>query len=466
MGNKVTTLGNLAVNDLIDLGLRMPDGSTELFEVVDTSDMYVAVMTKNIIDFMPFNAKDNKHSGKANSYAESSIRAYLKELYQSVTKENKLLEEHTYGHKEFFLPTAVSLGFGKSFDVGVDLGWKAFKDDASRVKYPGTFAATKDEAYGPGKSDWYWTCTPNATYASHVRYVNFDGTLNYINAYYGSRGVAPALILKTSALVILIDGVWRLYSGELSSDTTEIKVGDWIKVMEVNEIDRRKGIEVGDVHKVIGVVSVARAVVYVRNYQDGSNDIFYLDQIAKTSLPKTEPALNVVDNIKNAVEIKDWIEITEVSSSDVALGINKGDVYQVHGLWVGNRAFVFLRDKSPHWFNDGQFKRAGVLKDELSKTKDAPKLTGGTTGKFETLARSYTENLSETLIAKNADYGNSFSESYKKHGLVSATIRLEDKLNRLNNLLKNEAQVDESIDDTLLDIAGYAILTLIARDSE
>ena len=83
--------------------------------------------------------------------------------------------------------------------------------------------------------------------------------------------------------------------------------------------------------------------------------------------------------------------------------------------------------------------------------------------KFETLARSYTENLSETLVAKNADYGNSFEKSYEKHGLVSAVIRLEDKLNRLESLLKNEAQVNESIDDTLLDIAGYAILTLIAR---
>ena len=85
---------------------------------------------------------------------------------------------------------------------------------------------------------------------------------------------------------------------------------------------------------------------------------------------------------------------------------------------------------------------------------------------FEALVRSYTENLSETLVAKNADYGNSFEKSYEKHGLVSAVIRLEDKLNRLESLLENDAKVNESIDDTLLDIAGYAILTLIARDSE
>lgn len=100
------------------------------------------------------------------------------------------------------------------------------------------------------------------------------------------------------------------------------------------------------------------------------------------------------------------------------------------------------------------------------KLKDVPKAIDSAVSKFEMLTRSYTENLSETLVAKNADYGNSFEKSYEKHGLVSAVIRLEDKLNRLESLLENDAKVNESIDDTLLDIAGYAILTLIARDSE
>ncbi len=67
---------------------------------------------------------------------------------------------------------------------------------------------------------------------------------------------------------------------------------------------------------------------------------------------------------------------------------------------------------------------------------------------------------------KNADYGNSFYEIYSKFGLTSTCIRLYDKLKRLESLSKNNeiGEVkDESVDDTLRDIANYAIMTLIAR---
>ena len=68
--NTVKTLGELELRELMDLGLRMPDGSTELFEVVNIANDYVTVMTKNIIDFMPFNDENNMHSGNANYYTE------------------------------------------------------------------------------------------------------------------------------------------------------------------------------------------------------------------------------------------------------------------------------------------------------------------------------------------------------------------------------------------------------------
>jgi Nucleotide modification associated domain 1 len=63
---------------------------------------------------------------------------------------------------------------------------------------------------------------------------------------------------------------------------------------------------------------------------------------------------------------------------------------------------------------------------------------------------------------KNADYGNSFSEQFNEYGLLSAVIRLDDKMRRLKQLIKHEAQVkDESMEDTILDLASYAILTLM-----
>lgn len=71
------------------------------------------------------------------------------------------------------------------------------------------------------------------------------------------------------------------------------------------------------------------------------------------------------------------------------------------------------------------------------------------------------EELSQLLIRKNADYGNSFEEQFNKRGFVGVLIRLEDKMARLDNLERNAAKVDESIKDTLIDLAGYALLASI-----
>lgn len=74
-----------------------------------------------------------------------------------------------------------------------------------------------------------------------------------------------------------------------------------------------------------------------------------------------------------------------------------------------------------------------------------------------------TDDLAQLLIRKNIDYGNSFQKSYEEYGDIMLAIRLEDKLNRLKTLIKNKEQQvnDESLEDTVLDIAGYAILRLV-----
>lgn len=66
-----------------------------------------------------------------------------------------------------------------------------------------------------------------------------------------------------------------------------------------------------------------------------------------------------------------------------------------------------------------------------------------------------------TYIKKNHDYGNSFDQSLDKFGIVAAVVRMEDKMNRISSLIQKEAKVnDESIEDTLLDLANYAIMTV------
>ena len=77
------------------------------------------------------------------------------------------------------------------------------------------------------------------------------------------------------------------------------------------------------------------------------------------------------------------------------------------------------------------------------------------------------KELNEIYIKKNSDYGDSFGETYRKLGIISAVTRISDKTNRLQNLCINDTKVkDESIRDTLIDLANYAILTLMEMEEE
>ena len=81
-----------------------------------------------------------------------------------------------------------------------------------------------------------------------------------------------------------------------------------------------------------------------------------------------------------------------------------------------------------------------------------------------TLHKRICTDLNNLYRRKNSDYGDSFGQSFSKFGLTMPCIRLSDKLNRLESLTinKNNQQVnDESIEDTLMDLANYAIMTLV-----
>lgn len=73
-----------------------------------------------------------------------------------------------------------------------------------------------------------------------------------------------------------------------------------------------------------------------------------------------------------------------------------------------------------------------------------------------------TTNMAKTYAAKNHDYGNSFEQSCDKFGIIASVVRLGDKMNRIESLTTKEAKVkEESIKDTLLDLANYAIMTVM-----
>lgn len=74
--------------------------------------------------------------------------------------------------------------------------------------------------------------------------------------------------------------------------------------------------------------------------------------------------------------------------------------------------------------------------------------------------------LDNIHTAKQNAYGNSFSETLAEFGLVAALTRITDKMNRLKSLYKKglEETGGESVRDTLLDLANYAVMTLAEMD--
>ena len=76
--------------------------------------------------------------------------------------------------------------------------------------------------------------------------------------------------------------------------------------------------------------------------------------------------------------------------------------------------------------------------------------------------KSITEEMLQTYIRKNHDYGDSFNKSLDKFGLIASVVRMNDKMERVESLMNKEALVkDESIKDTLLDLASYCVMTTI-----
>ena len=81
--------------------------------------------------------------------------------------------------------------------------------------------------------------------------------------------------------------------------------------------------------------------------------------------------------------------------------------------------------------------------------------------KVETFSNIVKE-MTELYAKKNHDYGNSFDEGCDKIGTGYPLGRLLDKMNRLIACMgkEDEMQINESIEDTLKDLACYSVMTL------
>lgn len=79
--------------------------------------------------------------------------------------------------------------------------------------------------------------------------------------------------------------------------------------------------------------------------------------------------------------------------------------------------------------------------------------------------------LNVLYAKKNHDYSDSFHQTYIEEGMAMPRIRLGDKFSRFKTLSRilssdsdQQAVTDESIRDTLLDLANYSIMTVLEID--
>lgn len=79
------------------------------------------------------------------------------------------------------------------------------------------------------------------------------------------------------------------------------------------------------------------------------------------------------------------------------------------------------------------------------------------------------KKLHDIYTKKNHDYGDSFGRTFQEEGFAMPRIRLSDKLSRFKTLSRHAGDQsgfakDESLIDTLMDLANYAIMTVLEME--
>ena len=126
---------------------------------------------------------------------------------------------------------------------------------------------------------------------------------------------------------------------------------------------------------------------------------------------------------------------------------------------------IFNRESGVPEFVMGTYRSDGADRDGdiVMKPKDYSHKPNGNEARF----KKVTKEMLDLYSRKNTDYGGSFDESLDDDGLLVAKIRMKDKLNRFSQLIDNDRLVEnETISDTLIDLANYSIMTLMWLNDE
>lgn len=77
------------------------------------------------------------------------------------------------------------------------------------------------------------------------------------------------------------------------------------------------------------------------------------------------------------------------------------------------------------------------------------------------------EEFHQIYLDKNDDYGDAFSKLYREVGFLTGYTKIADKFYRIQALNKKgeeNRKIDETIRDSLMDMANYCMLTVMEMD--
>ena len=84
---------------------------------------------------------------------------------------------------------------------------------------------------------------------------------------------------------------------------------------------------------------------------------------------------------------------------------------------------------------------------------------------FNESAEAKAKHLVKTLLMKQRDYGTGNILNSPVDPILGIAVRLNDKVARLVNLIQTgNPPENESVEDTMLDIAGYAFVAMMVSD--
>ena len=80
--------------------------------------------------------------------------------------------------------------------------------------------------------------------------------------------------------------------------------------------------------------------------------------------------------------------------------------------------------------------------------------------------RLIVNDMADLYEKKNSNYGDSFGQLFEELGPTAGLVPLWNKLHRATSLVKGDKNNFESLEDTLKDLACYAIMNLIEMEAQ